>query len=193
MRMLASVACMGVILSAFVFSSPAMEPVAEKARPVSGTEKSTASSASKAMSEVDSFGVQIAGTYLVTRLPEDGPSRILNIFADGNLTSIQSTQFGGGALGGDWFTNQQGTWKRLGEFEIAAITLDLAYQSKKGKFLGTAIARYNLQFDDMLQTLAGSMQGKIFSSGIDPLNPGETKPVAEFSDSFEARRVTFGN
>jgi hypothetical protein len=34
------------------------------------------------------FGEKVAGTYLVTRDPSDGPSRLLTIHADGNLSTI---------------------------------------------------------------------------------------------------------
>ena len=50
-------------------------------------------------------------------------------------------------------------------------------------------ATYNLQFDKTFQTVTGSVEGKIFSPGIDPLNPGDAEPINEFSDTFEAQRV----
>jgi hypothetical protein len=37
------------------------------------------------------FAEKVAGTYLVTREPAEGPSRILTIHADGNLSSIPGT------------------------------------------------------------------------------------------------------
>src|SRR5918992_1240625 len=43
------------------------------------------------------FAEKVAGTYLVARDPAEGPSRILTIHADGNLSSIQSIQFSEGA------------------------------------------------------------------------------------------------
>jgi hypothetical protein len=189
-----------VVLGVFVFSAPVFsvtpEPETEKVQQgITGTEDVTAFLASKGTDIQNRFGMQIAGTYLVTRQTEEGPSRILNIFADGNLTSIQSTQFGGvgEALGGDWFSNQHGPWERVGKNQIEATVLNLAYEHLTGKFLGTAIAHYNLQFDNALQTVMGDVKGEIFSPGVDPLNPGETKPIAEFSDSFQAKRVRVGN
>ncbi|MGZ5010329.1 MAG: hypothetical protein ACXV74_05130 [Methylobacter sp.] len=189
-----------VVLGVFIFSAPAFsltpEPETKKVQQgITGTEDVTAFLASKETDIQNRFGKQIAGTYLVTRQAEEGPSRILNIFADGNLTSIQSTQFGGvgEALGGDWFSNQHGAWERVGKNQIEAIVLNLAYEHLTGKFLGTAIAHYNLKFDNTLQTMTGSANGKIYSPGVDPQNPGETKPIAEFSDDFQAHRVTVGN
>jgi hypothetical protein len=182
--------------SSLTFSVTTPEPKTEKAQQgILGTSNAEPLLASNRWGTLNSFGVLIAGTYLVTRMPEVGPSRILNIFADGNLTSIQSTQFGGvgEALGGDWFSNQHGPWERVGKNQIEAIVLNLAYEHLTGKFLGTAIAHYNLQFDNALQTVMGDVKGEIFSPGVDPLNPGETKPIAEFSDSFQAKRVRVGN
>jgi hypothetical protein len=105
------------------------------------------------------------------------------------LTSIQSVQFGTGATGVG-FSDQQGTWKRVGARVIEATVLDLSYEPITGEFLGTAIARYNLRFDRSFQTVTGEAKGKLFDPGVDPLNPGETKPIAEFSDVFQAQRVT---
>jgi len=132
----------------------------------------------------------------VTRQPDDGPSRILSIFSDGNLTRIQSTQYRAGALGAakvSWFSNQHRTWKRVGKHTIEATVLDLSYASSTGKFLGTVIAYYNLHFYNMLQSVKGSVTGKIFSPGVNPLAPSEAQPITEFSDDFQAQRVTVGN
>jgi hypothetical protein len=200
MRKPTSVTRILVVLGVILFSSPTFsvtsESETEKAQQGSfGTVDAEALLASKGTGTLHSFGVRIAGTYLATPQPVDGPSRILNIFADGNLTSIQSNQFSAGAIGDvktTWFSNQHGTWKRVGKFEIEATVLDLDYDPSTGDFLGTAIARYNLQFDKMLQTVTGSVKGKIFQPGVDPLNPGENKPIAKFSDTFLARRVIVG-
>ena len=51
------------------------------------------------LSEADNdgaFAEKVAGTHLVTRDPAEGPSRILTIRADGNLSSTVSTQFSEG-------------------------------------------------------------------------------------------------
>ncbi|MGX2042059.1 hypothetical protein ACWJKU_18320 [Methylocaldum sp. MU1018] len=138
------------------------------------------------------FGARIAGTYRVIRQPVDGPTRILNLFADGNLTGMQSVQFGGG-VPREGFSNQHGTWTRVGEREIEASVLDLEYNPSTGEFLGTTIAHYDLRFDSAFRTITGRAEGKIFSPGVDPLNPGEAKPFFEFSDDFQAQRVTVGN
>lgn len=198
MRIPKSVISILVVLGVFVFSSQAFsvtpQPETEKTKQgIRGAEDAAALLATKRTDTQNRFGVRIAGTYIVTRQPDDGPSRILTIFADGNLASIQSVQFGGESLGGDWFSNQHGTWERVGKHESEATVLNLAYEPLTGEFLGTAIAHYNLQFDNMFQTVTGKVTGKIFSPGVDPLNPGETKPIAEFSDAFQAQRVTVGN
>lgn len=164
---------------------------------ISGSERAAALSASKDTTVLHDFGVRIAGTYIVARAsgnapPATGPSRILNIFADGNLTSVQSTEVGGAAIGGDSFSNQHGTWQRVGKREIKATVLDLTYQAS-GEYVGAVVADYHLKFDSTLQTVTGDVEGKIFSPGIDPLNPGETQPIAEFIDHFQAQRVTLGN
>jgi fructose-1,6-bisphosphatase len=62
------------------------------------------------------FAAKAAGTYLVTRDPADGPSWILTIHADGNLSSILSIQFSEAAGPGSnaGFSDQQGAWKKAG-------------------------------------------------------------------------------
>lgn len=177
-----TVVVLGVLILSTRAFSVTPEPDAEKAKYiVARTEDATAR-----------FGERIAGAYLVTRQPDAGPSRILTIFADGNLTSIQSIQFGGGVAGGG-FSNQQGWWKRVGHHEIKAVVFDFSYDPLTGDFLGTAIAYYTLRFNGSLHTVTGEVKGKVFAPGVDPLNPGDTEPIAEFSDVFHAQRVTVGD
>lgn len=177
-----------VVFPSLVFSvSP--EPQSKKAKQSSLlVEKSASLAEGKGKEAVKAFGNRIAGTYLVVREPDAGISRILTIFADGNLSSIQSVQFNGGA-GGGGFSNQQGAWKRVGPREIRATVLDLSYDFETGNFLGIAVASYSLQFDKTFQAVTGTVEGNVYSPGIDPLNPGDAEPIDEFSDTFEAQRV----
>ena len=177
-----------VVFPSLVFSvSP--EPQSKKAKQSSLlVEKSASLAEGKGKEAVKAFGNRIAGTYLVVREPDAGISRILTIFADGNLSSIQSIQFNGGA-GGGGFSNQQGVWKRVGPREIRATVLDLSYDFETGNFLGMAVASYRLQFDKTFRAVTGTVEGNIFSPGIDPLDPGDAEPIDEFSDTFEAQRV----
>src|SRR5688572_7098512 len=91
----------------------------------------------------NAFAEKIAGTYLVARDPTDGPSRILAIHADGNLSSIQSTQFseGAGPEGFVGFSDQQGAWEKAGDQQIEATVLDFVHDLSDGTFLGTTGAR----------------------------------------------------
>jgi hypothetical protein len=177
-----------VVFPSLVFSvSP--EPQSKKAKQSSLlVEKSASLAEGKGKEAVKAFGNRIAGTYLVVREPDAGISRILTIFADGNLSSIQSIQFNGGA-GGGGFSNQQGVWERVGTREIRSTILDLSYDFETGDFLGMTVASYSLQFDKTFQTVTGTVEGNIFSPGIDPMNPGDAEPIDEFSDTFEAQRV----
>ncbi|MBI5795231.1 MAG: hypothetical protein HZA47_02810 [Planctomycetes bacterium] len=182
-----------VLFGVFVFPSlgfsVSSEPQSKKAKQMSPlVEKPAALAEGKGKEAVKAFGSRIVGTYIVAREPDAGTSRILTIFADGNLSSIQSIQFNGGAAGGG-FSNQQGVWKRVGPREIRATVLDLSYDFQTGDFLGMTAASYDLQFDKTFQAVTGTVAGNIFSPGIDPLNPGDAEPIDEFSDTFEAQRV----
>jgi hypothetical protein len=86
------------------------------------------------------FAEKVAGTYLVTRDPVDGPSRILTIHSDGNLSSIQSIQFSEGASpeGNAGFSDQQGAWEKAGNQQIQATVLDFEYDLSDGTFEFTA-------------------------------------------------------
>lgn len=187
MRRITSCAVTVVLLGLFAFSSPA-----GSVSPGLESENTEDRAESKEKGGLKLFSPRIAGTYVVMRNPAAGPSRILTIFSDGNLSSIQSIQFGGGVAGGG-FSNQQGAWKRLGLRKIQATVLDFSYDPLTGNFLGSTAARYDLQFDSTFQNVTGTVAGKVFSPGIDPLNPGGVEPIAEFSDAFEAHRVTVGN
>ena len=140
-------------------------------------------------SDLLDFGCKIAGVYVVSRSPEAGPSRLLTLSADGILSSIQSTQFSGGA-GGVGFTNQQGVWRRTGEETIDAQVLDIVYDIATGAFTGITLASYQLTFLEKRQQVQGTVTGKIYPVGVDPLNPGSAAPIAEFTDAFEAQRVS---
>jgi hypothetical protein len=144
--------------------------------------------------EVDkdsAFTEKVAGTYLVTRDPADGPSRILTIHADGNLSSIVSTQFseGAGPDGFAGFSDQQGFWEKAGNQQIEGTYLDFIHDLSDGTFLGTARAHYVLEFHQNFQIVEGRVEGKVFTPGVDPLHPGDATPIAQFTDEFTAQRV----
>jgi hypothetical protein len=136
------------------------------------------------------FAEKVAGTYLVTRDPADGPSWILTIHADGNLSSILSVQFSE-AAGGDnaGFSDQQGAWEKAGDQQIDATVLDFVYDLSDGTFLGTASAHYVLEFGKDFQIIEGRGEGKVFAPGVDPLHPGEAAPIGQFTHEFTAQRV----
>ena len=140
------------------------------------------------LSDLLGFGREIAGVYVVSRPPEEGPSRLLTLSADGVLSSIQSTQFSGG-VGGVGFSNQQGVWRRTGEETVNAQVLNIVYDRDTGAFTGITVATYQLTFLAERQRVQGTATGKIYPVGVDPLHPGSAVPIAEFTDTFEAERV----
>jgi hypothetical protein len=144
--------------------------------------------------EVDkdsAFAERVAGTYLATRDPAEGPSRILTIHADGSLSSIVSTQFseGAGPEGFAGFSDQQGVWEKAGNQQIEGTYLDFVHDLSDGTFLGTARAHYVLEFHQNFQIIGGRVEGKVFAPGVDPLHPGDATPIAQFTDEFTAQRV----
>ena len=57
-------------------------------------------------------------------------------------------------------------------------------------FTGITLALYQLTFLEKRQQVQGTVTGKIYPVGVDPLNPGSAAPIAEFTDAFEAQRVS---
>lgn len=162
-----------MIFGIFAFSSPTF----------SGTDEQT---------QPNNFGAQIAGTYLAMPQSADESTRILNLFADGNLTSIQSVQFRG-EVPPNAFSNQHGTWKSTGDNKAEATVLSIVYDAATNAFLGTVKSRFDMQFDNTLQTVTVTVKGQVFGPGIDPLNPGSVQPTDEFSHNFQAKRVAVGS
>jgi hypothetical protein len=135
---------------------------------------------------------QLSDRLLVTRDPGEGPSRILTIHVDGNLSSTVSTQFseGTGPEGFVGFSDQQGAWEKAGNQQIEATVLDFEYDLSDGTFLGTARAHYVLKFDKSFQIVEGTVEGEVFAPGADPLHPSDATPIAQFTDEFTAQRVS---
>jgi hypothetical protein len=67
--------------------------------------------------------------------------------------------------------------------------LDFIHDLSGGTFLGTTGAHYVLEFGKGFQTVEGTVEGKIFAPGVDPLQPGEAAPIAQFTDEFTAQRI----
>ena len=119
------------------------------------------------------LGDKIAGTYLAVMV--DG-AQVLQISQDGNLSFIFSIQFSSSGVLGESFSDTLGSWKKTGQREITAETVDLAFQSGSG-FFGVAATTYVIKFDQKFQTGTVTCQGRIFPRGVDPFHPGAI-PIA---------------
>ena len=119
------------------------------------------------------LGDKIAGTYLSV-LPDR--SQVLQINQDGNLSFIFSIQFSSAGVLGS-FSNTLGSWKKTGQREITATTVDLTFQSGTGLFIGTAATTYIVKFDQKFQTGTVTCEGRVFPPGVDPFAIGAI-PIA---------------
>ena len=120
------------------------------------------------------LGDKIAGTYLAVMADR---SLVLQIGQDGNLSFTFSIQFStGGALSAS-FSDTLGSWKKTGQREITAGTVNLNYQSGTGFFIGTAATTYVIAFDQKFQIGTVTCQGSIFPRGADPFHGGAI-PIA---------------
>ncbi|MCP5002838.1 MAG: hypothetical protein GY941_02660 [Planctomycetes bacterium] len=131
--------------------------------------------ADKAYSDI---GSQIAGTYLLTE-DDNGGSRIVTIAEDGGWFGIHSFQRSNN------FSNQQGSWEQIEKRKITAKTLNFSHL-KEG--IGSSRFTFTAEFDQPYEHINGSFSGKVFSPGVDPLDP-VAAPIKTFSNTFTGRRL----
>jgi len=116
--------------------------------------------------EEGGLGDKIDGTYLAVM--ENG-AQVLQISQDGNLSFIFSIQFSTGGVLGESFSDTLGSWKKTGQREITAGTVNLSFQS--------------------FQTGTVTCQGRIFPRGVDPYHRGAI-PIAN-SEFTCGQRIEF--
>ena len=124
------------------------------------------------------IGGKIAGTYLLNE-DDDGGFRIVTITADGSWFGIHSYQFK------NTFSNQQGSWKQTGERKITARTLNFTLLDDG---VGSSRFNFTVEFDNAFQQVSGHLTGKMFSPGVDPLDPVAV-PIRTFSNTFSGKRL----
>ncbi len=125
-----------------------------------------------------SFGEKIAGTYLLTE-DDDGGSRIVTITADGCWLGVHSYQLD------NKFSNQQGVWRKEGKRKITVSTLNFSLL-KDG--VGSSRFTFTVEFDKMYHQVSGELSGKLFSPGVNPLDPVAV-PIKTFSNTFTGKRL----
>jgi hypothetical protein len=132
------------------------------------------------MADKDSNGIgeKIAGTYLLTE-DDDGGSRIVTITANGNWFGIHSYQLD------NKFSNQQGEWKEIGKRKITAEVINFSLL-KDG--VGSSLFSFSVEFDKAYLQVSGELLGKLFSPGVDPLDPVAV-PIKTFSNTFTGKRL----
>ncbi len=128
------------------------------------------------------LGKKIAGTYLGV---QKDAAQILQISEDGNLSVILSIQFSGGAAGLR-FSNTLGSWRKTGEREITAKTVDLV-RPKDGTFAGVAAATYVIKFDKKLKTASMTWEGAVFPPGVNPILDPDADPIPDVKFSRDAK------
>jgi hypothetical protein len=124
--------------------------------------------------EEGGLGDKIAGTYLAVM--ENG-AQVLQITQDGNLSFIFSIQFSPGGVLGESFSDTLGSWRKTGQREITAGTVNLSFQSVGPGFIGVAATTYVIKFDQQFHTGNVTCQGRIFPRGVDPFHRGAI-PIA---------------
>ncbi len=127
----------------------------------------------------------VGGTYLSTG---NDASAIMQINRDGNVSMISSEQFGGGGVLGESFGNSVGTWKWTGKSKITAITVNIAFETGSGSFMGIGAFTNVITFSRDLKTATLTCEGAIFAPGVDPFEAGAT-PIA--GSEFTCGEVQF--
>ena len=127
------------------------------------------------------FPASCAGTYLIE---EDGGAKDFWTFeADGTFFGTTSTQ----PLYN--FSNQQGSWKKNGSEGAEGVLFAFVFDDNN-ELLTTARIDISVHtVGEGCDTLAGSLEGRFFEDGEDPLDPATDPDGPVFSDTFTGRRV----
>ncbi len=122
----------------------------------------------------------IVGTYLNT---EASGTRSLWTLAKGGTFAATSS-----AQASLMFSNEQGTWKKVGKRQIEIVSLDFSYGAN-GELINIARVDITLIFkDNRCQETEGEFVLRFFEGGEDPLNPA-TNTGEPILGTFEGRRV----
>jgi hypothetical protein len=134
-----------------------------------------------------------AGTYF-TIGDEDGIATpvIVQIGKDGSYTTVFGIQ--NTTLAGIVFTNDVGRWKKSGKNEITAKTFSISASpptgSSTGEVVGNCIADHVITFSHNFEEISLTVSGKCYAPDVNPVDPGDASVVAEFSGSFQGKRLT---
>ena len=138
-------------------------------------------------------GIAPTGTYFLTERQvgiATPYTRLLTLFADGNMTGVQALQYGLGILDNRSFSSEHGAWRRTGDREVTVKALGLNYRRSDGVPLFNCLSTIVLRFDPGSPHVTGTKQGQCYEPvSVDPFAPGDIKPSFEFTGSFEGRRI----
>ena len=136
------------------------------------------------------FAQEIAGLYLIQNHTDDGTPgsyRLISLTAGGNWASTHSSQHN--RLKSARFSDQHGVWARSGWREITAEVVDFNLDPVTGAHTDIVRVRYVVHFSKDLQSITGTLTGRVFALDQDPLDPAAV-PAAEFDSTFSGQRVT---
>ncbi len=141
------------------------------------------------------FAGDVSGTYFLD-YDDSEAAEIVSLTplssSSGSWFGIISIQFNGGSF--DPFSDQQGVWERTGRQEIKVRVLDYIFDLPDREVTGVALVEYVVRFvDEDFQGLEGEVSGKVFAAGVNPLDPGDDEPIAEFNAAFKGQRLTVEN
>lgn len=132
----------------------------------------------------DRQAIAIEGTYLLKQ--DDGYQRVLSLDRGGNVSQVSDQQ---PLLG---FTAGRGVWHASRPNGVVARVIDFSFNLKTGARMGPSLIVYELTFSDPeldgFQSVGGSLSGKVFPVGEDPLQPTKD-PIQSFKIGLSGRRV----
>lgn len=133
----------------------------------------------------DRDALEIEGSYILFQ--DDGYQRVLSFDRSGNVVQASDLE----AVYG--FTSGVGAWEQTGPDAAKARVIDFNYDLETGQPVGPAIVDYELTFGELVQgkyqTVTGSLAGRQYELGQDPLAPTE-EPARTFEVSFTGKRIT---
>ncbi|MDE0887624.1 MAG: hypothetical protein OSB70_19050 [Myxococcota bacterium] len=135
------------------------------------------------------FGQRVAGLYLA--VDPDG-SHVFSIDADGQFTYMESPQFTGFS-GGPAFSNELGTWRRVGRRSLIATSLHLGYWQDGSAFTGTTVLRRTFEFAPGFRSLKVTCTGTAYAPGVDPFDPQAQSTSSFVCPERGFRRIPAGS
>ncbi|OHB47578.1 MAG: hypothetical protein A2099_01965 [Planctomycetes bacterium GWF2_39_10] len=135
---------------------------------------------------------EFVGTYFTIGDEDEIPTPVIvQIRKDGTYLTVFGIQ--NTTLAGIVFTDDVGIWEKTGKNKIKAQTFSISAlpptESSSGEVVGNCIADHTITFTNNFQEINLTVSGKCYAPDVNPVDPGDAPVTAEFSGSFQGKRL----